>query len=141
MVRMSKNTPITVNEIFDLLRSGQSHEGVERLYQYHYHKMYGVAFSIVKKESTSEDIVHNVVCKLLLLETDKFPASNELTWLYKFVKNEALMYLRKNKPVVSLDHIAVEPIVEDREIHDFVDMEAYYAMIKGLNEEQRQIVT
>ncbi len=138
---MSKNTSITVNEIFDLLRSGQSHEGVERLYQYHYHKMYGVAFSIVKKESTSEDIVHNVVCKLLLLETDKFPASNELTWLYKVVKNEALMFIRKNKPAVSLDHMAVEPIVEDREIHDFVDMEAYYAMIKGLNEEQSQIVT
>lgn len=31
--------------------------------------------------------------------------------------------------------------MEDREIYDFVDMEAYCAMIKGLNEEQRKIVT
>lgn len=138
---MSKSIHITVNEIFDLLRSGQCHEGVGLLYKYHYNKMFGVAFSIVKKESTSEDRVHNVIYKLLLLKTDKFPTSNELTWLYKVVRNEALMFIRNNKPVVSLDNITVEPIVEDKDIHDFVDMEAYYDMIKGLNEEQRQIVT
>lgn len=47
---MSKNTHITINEIFELLRNGQQHEGVDFLYRYHYTKMYGVAFSIVKKK-------------------------------------------------------------------------------------------
>lgn len=138
---MSKNTHITVNEIFELLRNGQHHEGVDLLYKYHYNKMYGVAFSIVKKEDISQDIVHNVIYKLMLLETDKFPSSSELTWLYTVVKNETLMFLRNNNPIISLDDVAVEPIVEDRDIHDFVDMDTYYSMIKGLNDEQRQIVT
>ena len=138
---MPKSKQITVTEIFDLLRSGQQHDGVELLYKNHYNKMYGVAFSIVKKEDVSQDIVHNVIYKLMLLETSKFPASNELTWLYKVVKNEALMFLRSNRtPLISLEDVK-EPISEDRDIHDFVDMESYYSMIKGLNDEQRQVVT
>ena len=138
---MSKNKQITVTEIFDLLRSGNKRDGVDFLYRYHYNKMYGVAFSIVRKEDVSQDIVHNVVYKLLLLDVSKFPSSNELTWLYTVVKNEALMFLRNNStPLISLDDIQ-EPISEDRDIHDFVDMESYYSMIKGLNDEQRQVVT
>lgn len=89
----------------------------------------------------SQDIVHNVTYKLLSLDVSKFPSSNELTWLYTVVKNEALMFLRNNStPLISLDDIQ-EPISEDRDIHDFVDMESYYSMIKGLNDEQRQVVT
>lgn len=138
---MSKNTQIAVNDIFELLRNGKQHEGVDLLYKYHYNKMYGVAFSIVKKEDVSQDIVHNVIYKLMLLETSKFPTSSELTWLYTVVKNETLMFLRNNHPIISLDDVAIEPIVEDRDIHDFVDMDSYYSMIKGLNDEQRQVVT
>lgn len=138
---MTKGKQITVTEIFDLLRSGQQHEGVELLYKHHYNKMYGVAFSIVKKEDVSQDIVHNVIYKLMLLETSKFPASNELTWLYKVVKNEALMFLRSNRtPLVSLEDVK-EPISEDIDIHDFVDMDVYYSMVKGLKDEQQQVVT
>ena len=138
---MPKSKQITVTEIFDLLRSGQQHDGVELLYKHHYNKMYGVAFSIVKKEDVSQDIIHNVIYKLMLLETSKFPSSNELTWLYKVVKNEALMFLRSNSiSLISLEDVK-EPISEDRDIHDFVDMDMYYSMIKGLKDEQRQVVT
>ena len=138
---MTKGKQITVTEIFDLLRSGQQHDGVELLYKNHYNKMYGVAFSIVKKEDVSQDIVHNVIYKLMLLETSKFPASNELTWLYKVVKNEALMFLRSNRtPLISLEDVK-EPISEDIDIHDFVDMDVYYSMVKGLKDEQQQVVT
>lgn len=137
---MAKNNQMTVTEIFDLLRNGKQHDGVELLYKHHYNKMYGVAFSIVKKEDISQDIVHNVIYKLMLLETNKFPTSSELTWLYTVVKNESLMFLRNNNPIISLDDVVV-PIVEDRDIHDFVDMDSYYSMIKGLNDEQQQVVT
>ena len=138
---MYKQNKITLTEIFDLLRSGKQHDGVELLYKHHYNKMYGVAFSIAKKEDVSQDIVHNIVYKLMLLETSKFPISNELTWLYTVVKNETLMFLRSNKNLlISLDDVQ-EPISEDRDIHDFVDMDMYYSMIKGLKDEQRQVVT
>ena len=62
----------------------------------------------------------------MLLETSKFPSSNELTWLYKVVKNEALMFLRSNRtPLISLEDVK-EPISEDIDIHDFVDMDMYF---------------
>lgn len=138
---MSDNAQITVKEIFALLRNGKQREGVELLYKHHYNKMFGVAFSIVKKEDIGKDIVHNVVYKLMLLEPSKFPSSSELTWLYKVVKNEALMFLRKKNPIISLEDLAIEPIVEDKNINDSVDMDAYYSMIKGLNDEQQQVVT
>ena len=138
---MSEKTEMTVNEIFELLRNGERHRGVDLLYKHHYNKMYGIAFSIVKKEDVSQDIVHNVIYRLMLLETNKFPSSNELTWLYTVVKNEALMIFRQNKPTVPLEDMIAEPIVEDKDIRDLVDMDAYYSMVKGLNEKQREIVT
>ncbi len=138
---MSENNRMTIGEIFELLRHGQRREDVALLYRHHYNKMYGVAFSIVKKEDVSQDIVHNVIYKILLLEAEKFPTFNELTWLYTVVKNETLMFLRKDKPKLSLDNMPFGPIVEDWDIRDFVDMEAFYSIIKGLNEERRQIVS
>lgn len=136
---MSKITQIT--EPFELIRNGQQYEGVALLYEYHYNKMYGIAFSITKKEDVSEDVVHNVIQKLLLLEKNKFPLASELTWLYTVVKNESLMFLRNKKRSISLDALTTEPAFEDKNIHDFVDMDTYYSMIKGLDEKQRQIVT
>ncbi len=137
---MKKTNQIPVADIFNLLRNGKQHEGAELLYKHHYDKIYGIAFSIVKEEAASQDIVHNVIYKLMLLETNKFPASNELTWLYTVVKNESLMFLRQNRPVLSSDD-AMLPIVEDKDIRDFVNMDAYYSMIKGLNDEQKKVVT
>lgn len=138
---MPENTHISVHEIFELLRKGQHHEGVTLLYKYHYNKMYGIAFSIVKNENFSEDIVHNVICRLMQLKTTNFPTSNELTWLYTVVKNESLKFLKNKDLAISLDQMLTEPITEDNDIHDFVDMDGYYSIIKGLNEEQQQIVT
>lgn len=136
---MRKGTEITIKEIFEYLRKGNVREGVELLYRNHYNKMYGVAFSIVKKEDISQDIVHNVIRKLLKMESG-FPVANELTWLYTVVKNESLMFLRNKIPAVCLDE-ATLPIIEDKDIRDYVDMDAYYSMIEGLNEKQKTVVT
>lgn len=126
---MSKNTSITISDIFELLKNGKQCEGVDLLYKRYYRKMYGIAFSIVKKEDVSEDIVHNVICKLLLLNPSKLPTSSELTWLYTVVKNESLIFLRNDKHMISFDAVGIEPIVEDKDIHDFIDMDSYYSMI------------
>ena len=103
--------------------------------------MYGVAFSIVKNEDESQDVVHNVVYKLLILRADKFPISSELTWLYSVVKNEALMFLRQKPNVIAIDEIISPIIDEDRNIYNFVDMDEFNSMLKGLSEQQKQVVT
>lgn len=135
---MLKSNELLVHEIFMLIREG-NRDGVEMLYKHHYNKMYGVAFSILKNEQASQDVVHNVIYKLMKIEPKRLPLSSELSWLYTVTKNEALQALRSEKPTASIDEIVL--VSEDISINNFVDMEAYYSMIKGLNEEQKQIVT
>lgn len=135
---MLKSNELLVHEIFMLIREG-NRDGVEMLYKHHYNKMYGVAFSILKNEQASQDVVHNVIYKLMKIEPKRLPLSSELSWLYTVTKNEALQALRSEKPTASIDEIVL--VSEDISINNFVDMETYYSMIKGLNEEQKQIVT
>lgn len=131
-----------VNEIFDLLRRGDVKSGVRLLYEKHYDKMYGIAFSVTKKEDSSRDVVQNVACKLL--KTTAFPEKGELSWLYTVVKNEALTFLRENKPATYLEQGEWQEnsiFSTEKDINEFVNMDEFYSMIKGLNEERRQIVT
>ena len=125
----NKEIKMTVSEIFTLMRKGQKSEGVTLLYNNHYNRMFGVAFSMVKNEDISNDIIHNVVYKLLKIEESKLPTSNEFAWLYTVVKNEALMFLRNERPVLSLDDVAA-PLTDDISIREFVDMDEFYSMIK-----------
>ena len=135
---MLKSNELLIHEIFMLIREG-NRDGVEMLYKHHYNKMYGVAFSILKNEQASQAVVHNVIYKLMKIEPKRLPLSSELSWLYTVTKNEALQALRSEKATASIDEIVL--VSEDISINNFVDMEAYYSMIKGLNEEQKQIVT
>lgn len=135
-----KDSSYTIAQIFDLLRDGKTEEGVTLLYNVYYNKLFGIAFTFVKNEDASQDIVHNVIYKLLTLDIEKFPHTNELSWLYTVVKNQSYDYLRKNRNDVDFDNIAFL-IKEDKDINDFVDMEKYYTMLKGLNDSQKTVVT
>ncbi len=126
--------------VFELLREGRMREGAELLYHEHYNKVYSIAFSILRDEGKSEDVVHNVTSIILSLKVENAPTRGELSWLSTVTKNEALRYLNDSPAAASLDEVA--PIAcEDKEIRDFVDMDAYYNMIKGLDERRQQIVT
>ncbi len=137
---MSENEKTSLIKIFDLFRLGDNKSGVSLLYKNHYRKIFGIAFSIIKKEDDSKDVVHNVIYKLLNLEKSKFPASNELTWLYKVTKNEALQFLKSNEKYVPVSHPPFKG-EEDSGIRNLIDMDSYYSIINNLNDEQRQIVT
>ncbi len=135
-----KEQETNLDEIFNLIKKGKRHEGINLLYSQHYNKLYGIAFLFVKNEMETEDIIHNAIYKLLNLELDLFPKDHVSTWLYTFVKNEALMFLRKEKPTISIDEI-ITVGKEEQKIENYVNMDAYYSMIKNLSEEQQQIVT
>ncbi len=127
-----------ISEIFQILRKDRK-RGVEYLYSVYYHKMYGIAFSIVQNEQKSEDIVHNFVLKILSMKEDLLPVKGELKWLYISVKNTALSYRRKEKIERDIDTVILDG--KDKNIEDFVDMESFYAIIKTLDEERREVVT
>ena len=135
-----KDHVTNLDEIFSLMREGKRQEGIELLYSLHYNKLYGIAFLFVKKEAETEDIIHNAIYKLLNIDSGLLPETHASTWLYTFMKNEALMFLRKEKSNISIDEIIIIG-KEDQKIENYVDMEAYYSMIKNLSEEQKQIVT
>lgn len=137
---MHKTHPPSLEMIFDLIKEGSRNEGVALLYNFYYNKIYGISFSIVKNEAESEDIVQNVAIKLLNIGLETLPQGYVSTWLYAVVKNESLMYLRKEKPVASLDEL-ISLGIESKSIEDFVDMENYYSMLEGLNNIQKQVVT
>ena len=137
---MLNHNQVTVDKIFQIFRNGDNRTGVELLYQHYYRTMYGIAFTILKKEDICQDVVHNVICKLLLLDPSKFPCGHGLSWLYTVTKNEALMYLRNAPNLVSLEEMPAI-IEEDKQIRDFVDMDSYEQMIRGLNDTQKQVVT
>ncbi len=125
--------------IFTLIKENQK-EGLELLYKQYFQFMYGVAFSVVKNEQDSYDIVQNVMLKLLDLKEERFPQKGEVSWLYRVVKNEALMLIRKERKNVDSDPI-IEQGALDSNIEAFVDMDAYYTMIEGLKEKEKEIVT
>ena len=43
-----KERVVSFDEIFNLIRMGERKEGVELLYSFHYNKLYGVAFYLLK---------------------------------------------------------------------------------------------
>lgn len=136
---ISKREAMSLKEIFILLHDGETKRGIELLYNEHYNKIYGIAFSIVKDPSVSEDIVQNVILRLMATDRANFPLKNQASWLYTVVKNETLMYLRKEKNKLSAEELSLS--FKERSIDDFVDMDEYYSMLKGLSEEQKQVVT
>ncbi len=138
MLRKGKQKPL--DRVFELLREGRMRDGAELLYRECYNKVYSIAFSILRDEGKSEDVVHNVVRNIITLKPENAPTDGELRWLYKVTKNEALRYLNAAVPTVPLDEVA--PIAcEDRSIAEFVDMDAYYSMLKGLDDRRKRVVT
>ncbi len=137
---MQKNNQTAIEEIFRICRGGDNRTGVELLYRDYYRTMYGIAFSILKKDDAAEDVIHNVVYKLLRLDSAKFPSRHGLSWLYSVTKNEALMFIRSTPVFEYADEI--EAILEeDKNIRDLVDMDSFQRMISGLNDTQKQVVT
>ncbi len=130
---------VELKSIFDLIKNKDNY-GIELLYKDHYRFIIGTAFSITKNEDNAKDVLQNVFYKLFTMSKDKFPNKGEMTWLYTVIKNEALMYIRKEKNVLELkDNIEVPCI--DKNIADFIEMDHYNSLIKNLDDKQREVVT
>lgn len=127
-----------MKDVFKMLRQGDK-QGLAILYDAYYNKMYGIAFSVSKNRMLSEDAVHNVMCKFMILDVTQFPSEHEFSWLYTVVKNETLMLMRKEKSVLPIEGVS-EIGIEDKRIEDFVDLEEFYKIIAPLKDEQKEVV-
>ena len=131
-----------IDKAFMLLREGKAGDGVELLYKNYFGKMYGIAFSILKNENDSRDAVHNVMVKLLSLNTENLPHTNELGWLYTVVKNESLDLLKSNSRALPLrEHMKVNEAYEDEQIKAVMDFDDFQKIIAKLDKDRQAVLT
>ena len=114
--------------------------GFDLLYQHYFRFLFSVAYSVLNSEKDSYAVIQSVMMRLYQLDQNLFPSSHELSWLRTVVKNEALMYLRREKSTAPLEETADFPVL-DRKIENFVDMDAFYQLIAPLNERQKKVVS
>ena len=114
--------------------------GFDLLYQHYFRFLFIVAYSVLNSEEDSYDVIQSVMMRLYQLDQNLFPSSHELSWLRTVVKNEALMYLRREKSTAPLEETADFPVL-DQKIENFVDMDAFYQLIAPLNERQKKVVS
>lgn len=132
----------TISKAFSLLREGEGREGTELIYREYYKQMYATAFAVLKDDQSSHDAVHNVMAKLLSINTQRLPNVNELGWLYAVVKNEAINLRKKNSAILPLDDSAVSlDELGDEEINALISADSYQKMISGLDPDRQEIVT
>jgi RNA polymerase sigma-70 factor, ECF subfamily len=68
----------------------------------HSHRVYGMSLKILKNREDAEDNLQNVFCKAFG-KIQQFEGNSQFsTWLIRIAINEALMMLRKRRPVESI---------------------------------------
>lgn len=109
------------------------------LYKEYNKLIYAIAFSILKNEENSKDIMQIVFEKIWNMEADKLPSNNEASWLYSLTKNEAINFLRKEKSTIDIDEIYY---ISDSECEDaIIEKEDYNNIISKLDKKEQEIVS
>jgi len=117
----------------------QPEQAFQALYQDYYKMMFGIAYSVLKNETQSQDVVQNVMLKLLELPKERLPSAGELSWLYRVTKNEAIQLLRGEKSGPSLEEIDQIP-VDNGGIDQLVDKDVCQTLLKAVDETSRDII-
>lgn len=128
-----------LKELFNGLRE-KNKDAFETLYLKYNNLVYGIAFSILKNNEYSEDIVQNVFMKIYEMEKSKLPTCMESSWLYTLTKNETISYIRNKKCNVSLEEIYE---IEDKndDIEKIISKEAYNKIISKLSSIEKEIIS
>ena len=112
----------------------------EELYNTYNKLVYGIAFTILKNNQDSEDVVQNTFTKICNIDKNKLPTKNETSWLYSVTKNEAIAVLRKRNNDLDLDSI-YEIEDDNNEIDNLIDKIEFNKLIKKLDSKEQEIVS
>ncbi len=136
---MNKVDKQELHNLFKEISVGNE-EGYNKLYKKYNKIVYAIAYSILKNEQESEDIVQKIFFKIWKLEKEKLPKNNEASWLYSVTKNEALNFLKSRKDEINIEEVYYISN-EDVELSNIVEKEYFNKIIKKLNIEEREIVS
>lgn len=108
-----------MDSLLQKIQNGDENEFKE-FYHLQFFKLYQFAYSFVHSKETSEEIVNDVFLAFWQKRSVVNTIDNIQVYLYVFVKNASLKYLRRNNlPVpVSIDDLSVDhfPMVADPEL-------------------------
>lgn len=136
---MRKINDIQLKELFIEIKNNNK-IAFEKLYNQYNKLVYGIAFSILKNNQDSEDIVQNVFTKLYTMDKSKLPNNNEATWIYSVTKNETLNFLQKKHSDISLENVYdIEDT--DNEINEIIDKDTYNRLISKLDDKEKEIIS
>ena len=112
----------------------------DELYKKYSKFVYKIAFSILKNEEDSNDIMQKVFLKIYKMKKQNLPSSGEMSWIYTVTKNETLNYLKKryNKDI-SLDEVS-DISKESLEMQKVLEREKINRLLKNLKNEEKEIV-
>ena len=99
-----------------------------KLYENYKTLVYSIAFSILKNNEDSEDVVQKVYTKIWGIENEKLPKNNEASWLYTLTKNEALDFYKNQKDLLDIDDIYYLTD-DDKELNEIIDKDHYNRII------------
>ena len=135
---MKKINNEELKRLFCNLRAGDKNS-FQELYEKYRNLVYGIAFSIIKNKTDSEDIVQIVFTKIYNLEREKFPVTKESSWLYSLTKNETISYIRKQNKEIDL-YTIYDIKDENSEIDSVIDKNEFNNLISNLNDKEKQII-
>lgn len=136
---MVKINEVELKGLFIELKCGNK-KAFENLYTKYNRMVYGIAFSILKNKTDSEDIVQIVFSKIYEINKEKLPTEKEASWIYTLTKNETITLLRKKGNYISLETI-YEIEDNDNEINNIIDRDSYNRLISKLNNKEKQIIS
>ncbi len=111
----------------------------DEFYELTHKKVYFMAYSLLKDEASSEDIVQEVYMKLLEKPKRIKLDGNILSYLIEMSKNITLNYLKKEQRS-SVEYIEEISGEDDPDIMDLKDTEVFKLMKKKLSDKEFTIV-
>lgn len=114
------------NELTNILKDCKrgDQKAQTTLYRQYVKAMYSTAFRMLQQADKAEDAVQEAFIKAFVMLNSYRGESAFGSWLKRIVINEALMILRKEKSLISLDLISYEAIDDDlQEVWDFQEEE------------------
>lgn len=114
--------------------------GIEELYSKYKKMIYCIAFSILKKQEDSEDIMQMIFAKIYEMENSKLPTNNYASWIYSITKNETINFIKKKKNDIPLDKI-YEISDDNNELNKVIDNIEFNRLISNLNDKEKDIIS
>ena len=133
---------ISQNKTHVLLRAWEQRNtdgSYEDLYNYLYEPVLRLVNVFLKNSAQSEDATNEIFIRIYKIEKDCLPDKNELSWLYKMVKNYCVEYMSKKDKNFSEENFLVVTEKDEYKV-DYIEQFDYNSMLIGATPEQKEIV-